>query len=69
MMLNNCEDWKTKALYYIAKLKTKQKNFYEAQYTLNRIYNEIAYPKINDFIVLIDAVFVFIIIDIIINKT
>ena len=50
-------EWNLKSLYYIAKMKVKQKDFYEAQYILNRLPEEIVNKKINDFRKLIEGVY------------
>ena len=55
--LDYSNDWTIKALYCIAKIRAKQKNFYEAHYTLNRLPNDIQCPKITTFRNLIEGVY------------
>lgn len=47
--------WTVKSLYSIAKIRAKQKNFYEAHYTLNRLPSDV-HPKILAFKKLIEGV-------------
>ena len=48
-ILRNENEWNAKALYYIVKIRVKQKNFYEAYHTLNRLPKSLENQKISDF--------------------
>lgn len=48
--------WSIKALYYIAKIRAKQKNFYEAYHTLNRLPEKVEDEKVKVFKKLIEGV-------------
>ncbi len=51
------ESWTARALYYIAKIRTKEKNFYEAYHTLNRLPKSADIgPKIESFRKLVEGV-------------
>lgn len=45
-----------KALYFILKTRIKQKDFYEAYHTLNRLPSQINHPKIEGIKSLIEGV-------------
>jgi len=49
-----------KALYYIAKIKAKQKDFYGAHHLLNRLPKDLQIPKINDFCKLVEGVILYV---------
>ena len=50
------DELRIKAIYYIAKVKLKQKDFYEAYYTLTRLPEKIDNPKIQMFTKLVEGV-------------
>jgi len=49
-------EWKIKALYIMAKIRVKQKDFYEAYHTLNRLSDKIENNKVSSFKKLIEGV-------------
>ncbi len=48
--------WTDRAIYLMAKIRTKQKNFYEAYHTLGRLPKTVAEPKIAAFGNLVEGV-------------
>ena len=50
------DEWGIKAIYFLAKIRVKQKNFYEAHHTLTRLVNPDVNSKISKFKSMIEGV-------------